>query len=66
VALYDLERETGESATAFFGRVELARVKKVLSDLEDMSEESAAGDDFIDLGEEAEFHPETQAGECAA
>ena len=66
VALYDLERETGESATAFFGRVELPRVKKVLSDLEEMSEESAAGDDYIDLGEEAEFHPETQAGECAA
>jgi sulfite reductase (NADPH) hemoprotein beta-component len=66
IVLYDQERNNGETATAYFSRVELPRVKSVLSDLEEMTPESAAAEDFIDLAEETEFHPETQAGECAA
>ena len=65
-ALYRREAEKGESATAFFGRVDLPRVKLVLADLEELSEQSALSEDFIDIGEETEFRPETQEGECAA
>jgi len=65
VALYELDREDGESATAFFGRVDLPRVKGALADLEQMTEDTADALDYIDLGEDSEFHPETQEGECA-
>ena len=65
-ALYRREAEKGESATAFFGRVDLPRVKLVLADLEELSEQGALSEDFIDIGEESEFRPETQEGECAA
>jgi len=65
VALYELDRENGESATAFFGRIDLARVKNALADLEQMDENTADALDYIDLGEDTEFRPETQEGECA-
>ncbi|HEX4802044.1 MAG TPA: nitrite/sulfite reductase [Myxococcaceae bacterium] len=65
-ALYRREAEKGESATAFYARVDLPRVKLVLADLEELSEQSALSEDFIDIGEESEFRPETQEGECAA
>jgi len=65
-ALYRREAEKGESATAFFARVDLPRVKLVLADLEELSEQGALSEDFIDIGEETEFRPETQEGECAA
>jgi sulfite reductase (NADPH) hemoprotein beta-component len=64
--LYVDERHSGESATAFFGRVDVARVKSVLADLEQMSATATAADDFVDLGETAEFKPEIQEGECSA
>ena len=41
IALYQAERAGGETATAFFGRIELPRVKLLLADLETMTSESA-------------------------
>jgi sulfite reductase (NADPH) hemoprotein beta-component len=64
--LYASDRAAGESATAFFQRVDVARVKEALSDLEMMTPGTAAGDDFIDLAETSEFNPEIQEGECSA
>jgi hypothetical protein len=66
VALYTDERAEGETASAFFRRVELARVKSLLADLEALTPEDATAADFIDLGEDAEFKVETQEGECMA
>jgi sulfite reductase beta subunit-like hemoprotein len=66
LSLYAQDRTPGESATAFFQRVDVARVKGVLADLEQMTETTAAADDFIDLAETAEFSPEIQEGECSA
>src|SRR5262249_1641284 len=51
VALYTAERSDGEAAPAYFRRVELTRVKELLADLEAMTPEDAAPEDFIDLGE---------------
>jgi sulfite reductase beta subunit-like hemoprotein len=66
IALYVGERGAGESATTFFGRVEVGRVKQALADLERLTPEDALPDDFIDLGEDAEFTPEVMDGECSA
>jgi sulfite reductase beta subunit-like hemoprotein len=66
VALYSAERGEGETPPAFFRRVELARVKTLLADLEGLTPEGAAPEDFVDLGEETEFKVETQEGECMA
>ncbi len=66
VALYAAERAPGETALAFFRRVDVPRVKARLADLEALTPEDALPADFIDLGEETEFKVETQEGECAA
>jgi sulfite reductase (NADPH) hemoprotein beta-component len=63
IALYLEQRETGEPAPAFFARVDLARVKPLLADLETLD---AAPDDFVDLGDSAAFKVETLEGECSA
>ena len=59
------ERSRGESAAAFFGRVEVERVKALLLDLETLRPEDAVDADFVDLGEETAFKVETMAGECS-
>lgn len=64
--LYLQDRTAGESATSFFGRVDVARVKSVLADLEQLTTQSATADDFVDLAETGEFNPEIQEGECSA
>jgi hypothetical protein len=64
--LYLNDRQADETATAFFRRVDVARVKGVLSDLEQMTPASTTADDYIDLAETAEFKPEIQEGECSA
>jgi len=64
--LYAAGRAEGETAGAFFGRVDLAEVKPLLADLEALGPEDAAPADFVDLGEDTEFAVETQAGECMA
>jgi sulfite reductase beta subunit-like hemoprotein len=66
LALYRAERHDGESARSFFRRVEVARVKGVLQDLETLTPETAAPTDYVDLGETDTYQPEVQAGECAA
>jgi sulfite reductase beta subunit-like hemoprotein len=66
LALYQSDRRDGESATAFFQRVDLAQAKSALADLEPLSEEQAAPEDFIDLGETTAFVPEVMDGECSA
>src|SRR6185436_14111052 len=57
IALYGREKNAGETATAFFQRVELPKVKTLLADLEALTEKDAQGDDFIDLGETHAFNP---------
>jgi sulfite reductase (NADPH) hemoprotein beta-component len=66
VELYGHERRDGETAPAFFARVDLDRVKALLADLERLTKESATPADFVDLGEDAEFAPEILDGECSA
>jgi hypothetical protein len=65
VELYQSERSPGETATAFFCRIDVARVKATLADLERFSAADAVATDYVDLGEEHEFTPEVMAGECA-
>ena len=64
--LYTAERSPGETATSFFMRVDVARVKAALADLELMTPETLAAEDFVDLAETHEFKPEIQEGECSA
>jgi sulfite reductase (NADPH) hemoprotein beta-component len=66
IRLYADERTVDESAESYFQRVEVARVKSILADLEVLTAENAAADDFIDLAESKEFVPETLEGECSA
>jgi len=66
IELYRSERETGETATAFFRRVNLDRVKQTLADLERVRAEETAPADFVDLGEQSAFEVTTMEGECSA
>jgi sulfite reductase (NADPH) hemoprotein beta-component len=66
IALCQAERTVGETATAFFRRVQLTRVKAVIADLESITPEEALPADYVDLGEEAEFKVEIMEGECSA
>jgi sulfite reductase beta subunit-like hemoprotein len=66
IDLYAREHEAGETATAYFGRVELDVVKRTLADLERLQPGDAVPADFIDLGEAADFSPEVMEGECSA
>ncbi len=66
IELYRSEATPGESATAFFGRIEVPRVKQALADLEHLDAASAAPEDFVDLAESHEFKPEVMDGECSA
>jgi sulfite reductase beta subunit-like hemoprotein len=66
VNLYREQGQPGESSTAFFRRVETAAVKAALQDLERLSPETAAPEDFIDLAEDSAFTPEVMDGECSA
>ena len=64
--MYGDERRPGESATEFFMRVEVDRVKQTLADLEKMTIADTIPEDFVDLAETSEFNPEIQEGECSA
>jgi sulfite reductase (NADPH) hemoprotein beta-component len=66
ITLYSTDRQAGETATSFFMRVEVDRVKSVLSDLEKMTPDATSADDYVDLAETGEFNPEVQEGECSA
>jgi hypothetical protein len=65
VALYRAERREGEDAPTFFARVEPARARAALADLAELAPETLRPEDLVDLGESAEFRPETGEGECA-
>jgi len=65
VALYGAEGADGETATAFFRRVDVARVRERLLDLEGITAEDAQPTDYVDLGEDAQYRMETKEGECA-
>jgi sulfite reductase (NADPH) hemoprotein beta-component len=66
IALYQSDRAPGETATAFFRRVDVSRVKQVLADLERLTPEDAMPADYVDLGEDTEFKVEAMDGECSA
>jgi sulfite reductase beta subunit-like hemoprotein len=66
IDMYATEHQPGETATAFFGRVELDDVKARLADLEKLQPGDAVAADFIDLAEATEFAPEVLDGECSA
>ena len=66
VRLCASERRAHETPREYFRRVEPARVKDLLADLELLTPETAATDDFIDLAEDKQFVPETMEGECAS
>jgi sulfite reductase (NADPH) hemoprotein beta-component len=65
VRLYAAEKENGETPLAFFRRIEVARVRTLLADLETLTSASATVEDYIDLAETTAFRPETMEGECA-
>lgn len=64
--LYVSQRVPGESAQAFFQRVELPVARAALAHLERLAPEAAQPEDFIDLGDERGFQPEVMDGECSA
>jgi sulfite reductase beta subunit-like hemoprotein len=66
VALYVSERDAGEEAAVFFRRIDVAQVKAALADLEAITLADAVPEDFVDLGEDAQFKVEAQEGECSA
>jgi len=63
---YGRDAAPGETATAFFRRIEVGAVKTLLADLEALDADGAAPEDFVDLGEDVEFKMEVQEGECSA
>jgi sulfite reductase (NADPH) hemoprotein beta-component len=65
VRLYAAERTPAETPLEFFRRLEPARVKALLADLETLTSASASADDYVDLSETTAFRPETTEGECA-
>jgi sulfite reductase (NADPH) hemoprotein beta-component len=66
IEMYAREKNEGESATSFFGRVSVERVRLALADLERLTAADAVPDDFVDLAESAEFAPVVMDGECSA
>ncbi len=66
IALYAREHQADESAPDFFARLDLARVRQELVDLERLTPEDSVPADFVDLGEVSEFNPLVMDGECSA
>ncbi|HMD36867.1 MAG TPA: nitrite/sulfite reductase [Vicinamibacterales bacterium] len=66
VELYARERDAGESAPAFYARIDIERVRTALADLERLRPGDAVPADFVDLGEAEEFAPVVLDGECSA
>jgi sulfite reductase (NADPH) hemoprotein beta-component len=66
IKMYERDRTEGESAPAFFKRVELLKVTLELQDLQRLTEADSVPLDFVDLAESAAFAPEVMEGECSA
>src|SRR4029078_4935450 len=64
--LYQEERTNGETAPAFVQRVDTARARAALADLEQMPPGDALPAGYIDPGEDHAFNPEGMDGECSA
>jgi hypothetical protein len=62
VSLYERERQPRETAIAFFARLDTARARAAVLDLEQMTAEQATPEDFIDPGEDRMFVPDVQDG----
>ena len=60
------EKKAGESATSFFARVSVEKIRLTLADLERLTAADAVPIDYVDLAESAEFAPEVMDGECSA
>jgi sulfite reductase (NADPH) hemoprotein beta-component len=65
VACYERKRVPGESASAYFRRVDVSEVRSLLADLEALDPARAEPLDFVDLGEDTEFKVQVMEGECA-
>jgi sulfite reductase beta subunit-like hemoprotein len=63
--LYEAQRLPGESARAFFRRVDESQVKAAVAELTKIDEQSATPDDYLDIGDTKEFEVNTGEGECA-
>ncbi|HUO04337.1 MAG TPA: nitrite/sulfite reductase [Candidatus Binataceae bacterium] len=55
-----------ETAIKFFRRADLKEIESRLADLCEIVPASVRPEDFIDIGEDHAFAPETKEGECAA
>ncbi|HXB55149.1 MAG TPA: nitrite/sulfite reductase [Vicinamibacteria bacterium] len=66
LALFQAERAKGETADAYFQRVDLERARAVLADLVALSPGEVRAADYVDLGEDSEFKMEVMEGECSA
>ena len=66
ISLFRSDRGPGESAVDFFARVDLARVRQVLGDLERFTAQDLGPDDYVDIGDDIDFAPEILEGECSA
>src|SRR6266496_3387427 len=60
VDLYSAERSDGETATAFFRRADIARVRERLLELEGITAGDAQPTDYVDLGEDSQYRMETK------
>jgi sulfite reductase (NADPH) hemoprotein beta-component len=65
VALYLAQRTAGESAGDFFSRAH-DQARAALAPLEELRIEDARAEDFIEPGQDQDFRPAVQDGECAA
>ncbi|HEX3770611.1 MAG TPA: nitrite/sulfite reductase [Polyangiaceae bacterium] len=63
VKLFETDKTEGETPAAFFQRVDAKRVVAALGDVASLA---PAGDESVDIGEDAGFHVAIGAGECAA
>jgi sulfite reductase beta subunit-like hemoprotein len=64
--LYERERQPRETAISFFARLDTARARAAVADLEQMTMEQTTPEDFIDPGDDQAFVPDVQDGECSA
>jgi sulfite reductase beta subunit-like hemoprotein len=65
VALYLAQRTAGEDGADFFTRAR-EQARAVLAPFEELRIEDARAEDFVEPGQDEEFRPEVQDGECAA
>jgi len=65
IAHYDANRTSGETARAYFQRMEVPVAKQLLADLIELKEGETKPEDFIDLGSSVEFQVVDMDGECA-